>query len=142
MSTFAEGKYVEAIKTFIDLDVNPAKVVALYPDAVAGRLSMPRSKWIELFGGKASKSDEANVPPGAKVEGASDASAAQTAGAAIAAGFRATVEAVLPALPDGLPGLGNKDDDVKSVSSGTENKQAASTVKDKGKGKEDRQLSS
>jgi Vam6/Vps39-like protein vacuolar protein sorting-associated protein 39 len=39
--------------TFIELDINPAKVVALYPESVAGRLSMPQEEWISLFGGPA-----------------------------------------------------------------------------------------
>ncbi|KAJ7880982.1 hypothetical protein B0H14DRAFT_3763074 [Mycena olivaceomarginata] len=42
-----------AIDTLIALDVNPAKVVALYPEAVAGRLSVPQDSWIPLFGGPA-----------------------------------------------------------------------------------------
>ncbi|EDR08609.1 uncharacterized protein LACBIDRAFT_235177, partial [Laccaria bicolor S238N-H82] len=41
------------IDTFIELDFNPAKVVALYPDAVAGRLSVPQDGWIPLYGGPA-----------------------------------------------------------------------------------------
>lgn len=45
------------MKTFIALDFNPAKVVALYPDSVAGRLSVPSEKWISLYGGPAAESD-------------------------------------------------------------------------------------
>ena len=30
---------------------NPAKVVALYPESVAGRLAVPQEEWIPLFGG-------------------------------------------------------------------------------------------
>ena len=37
--------------TFIELDLNPAKVVALYPEIVAGRLAVPSERWIPLFGG-------------------------------------------------------------------------------------------
>ncbi|KAJ3506301.1 hypothetical protein NMY22_g17296 [Coprinellus aureogranulatus] len=51
MSQFKAGKFDEAIDTFIDLDFNPAKVVALYPEAVSGRLAVPKDKWIELYGG-------------------------------------------------------------------------------------------
>lgn len=39
----------------MELNTNPAKVVALFPESVAGRLSRPRSEWISLFGGPASK---------------------------------------------------------------------------------------
>ena len=51
VSKFRSGKYDDAINTFLDLDVNPAKVVALYPDKVAGRLAVKQEEWIGLFGG-------------------------------------------------------------------------------------------
>ena len=51
VSQFRDKKFDDAINTFIELDLNPAKVVALYPDVVAGRLSIPRSGWISLYGG-------------------------------------------------------------------------------------------
>ena len=51
VSQFREKKFDNAINTFIELDLNPAKVVALYPEAVAGRLSVPQSGWIPLYGG-------------------------------------------------------------------------------------------
>lgn len=53
VAQFREGKYDDAINTFLELDLNPAKVVALYPKRVAGRLSVPQSEWIPLFGGPA-----------------------------------------------------------------------------------------
>ena len=53
VSQFRAGKYDDAINTFLDLDVNPAKVVALYPDKVAGRLVVKQEEWIALFGGPA-----------------------------------------------------------------------------------------
>lgn len=52
VSLFAEGKYDEAIDIFLELDTNPAKVVAMYPPVVSGRLSKPQEEWITLFGGK------------------------------------------------------------------------------------------
>jgi hypothetical protein len=52
VSLFAESQFDDAINTFIELDINPAKVVALYPESIAGRLSIPRKKWFELHGGK------------------------------------------------------------------------------------------
>ena len=51
VSQFRVGKFDEAIDTFIDLDFNPAKVVALYPEAVSGRLAVPSERWIPLYGG-------------------------------------------------------------------------------------------
>ncbi|TCD70216.1 Vacuolar morphoproteinsis protein 6 [Steccherinum ochraceum] len=51
VSQFRSGHYKDAIDLFIELNINPAKVVALYPESVAGRLSVPQSEWIPLFGG-------------------------------------------------------------------------------------------
>ncbi|KAF8071649.1 hypothetical protein FPV67DRAFT_1746459, partial [Lyophyllum atratum] len=53
VSDFRAGKFEDAINTFLELDFNPAKVVALYPEEVAGRLSVPREGWISLYGGPA-----------------------------------------------------------------------------------------
>lgn len=114
MSVFSKGKYIEAIKTFIDLDVNPAKVVALYPESVAGRLSTPSAKWIQLFGGK---------PP----QGGSSGDTQGTAGTGTPRGtgqgltdqIMNTLEALVPAIPDAIPAISQarRDDDVKSIQS-------------------------
>ena len=44
---------VTPIRTFIELNFNPAKVVALYPDAVAAGPSVPQDGWIPFYGGTA-----------------------------------------------------------------------------------------
>ncbi|KAG2145393.1 uncharacterized protein EDB93DRAFT_1288619 [Suillus bovinus] len=51
VSQFRLGKFDDAINSFIELDLNPAKVVALYPERIAGRLSVSPDNWISLFGG-------------------------------------------------------------------------------------------
>ncbi|KAG0694684.1 vacuolar sorting protein 39 domain 1-domain-containing protein [Suillus ampliporus] len=56
VSQFRLGKFDDAINSFIELDLNPAKVVALYPERIAGRLSVPPDDWIPLFGGPANQS--------------------------------------------------------------------------------------
>ncbi|KAF8150879.1 hypothetical protein B0H34DRAFT_155040 [Crassisporium funariophilum] len=53
VSQFRASKFDTAIDTFNELDFNPAKVVALYPDSVAGRLSVSQDGWIPLYGGPA-----------------------------------------------------------------------------------------
>lgn len=58
VSQFRSSKYDDAINTFLDLDVNPAKVIALYPDKVAGRLAVKKEEWIALFGGPVAQSKE------------------------------------------------------------------------------------
>lgn len=61
VALFAQGEYDAAINVFIDLDINPAKVVALYPEEIAGRLSVPQSGWIELHGGSKCQGDAVAV---------------------------------------------------------------------------------
>jgi hypothetical protein len=51
VSLFKNGKYDDAIDIFIELDTNPSKVVSLYPESIAGRLSTLEKDWIGLFGG-------------------------------------------------------------------------------------------
>lgn len=51
VSQFQEGEYDRALDLFVELNINPAKVISLYPEAVSGRLSVPREQWIQLFGG-------------------------------------------------------------------------------------------
>ncbi|EGN98719.1 hypothetical protein SERLA73DRAFT_168336 [Serpula lacrymans var. lacrymans S7.3] len=58
VSQFSLGKYDDAINTFLELDLNPAKVVALYPESVSGRLSVPRDSWIPLYGGPATQPED------------------------------------------------------------------------------------
>ncbi|KJA16870.1 hypothetical protein HYPSUDRAFT_46906 [Hypholoma sublateritium FD-334 SS-4] len=63
VSDFRSLKFDDAIDAFIELDFNPAKVVALYPDSVAGRLSVPRERWIPLYGGPGVADDERAPSP-------------------------------------------------------------------------------
>lgn len=65
-------QFDEAIDTFIELDLNPAKVVALYPETVSGRLMVPQERWISLYGGSPTVKDHSptssseSVPVGDK----------------------------------------------------------------------------
>ncbi|KAF9236310.1 hypothetical protein BU15DRAFT_89236 [Melanogaster broomeanus] len=68
VSQFRAGKYDDAINLFLELDVNPAKVVALYPERVAGRLAVGREEWVALFGGPTAKVKEELSSGGAKAE--------------------------------------------------------------------------
>jgi hypothetical protein len=61
VATFAQGEYDTAINTFINSDINPAKIVALYPEEIAGRLAVPESGWIELHGGSKPQGDTTEV---------------------------------------------------------------------------------
>ena len=61
VAQFRAAQFDAAIDTFIELDFNPAKVVALYPESVAGRLSVPQEGWIPLYGGP-SQGEEDHIP--------------------------------------------------------------------------------
>lgn len=50
------NRYDDAIDRFISLDINPAKVVALYPSRISGKLARPSEAWEELFGGRSAES--------------------------------------------------------------------------------------
>lgn len=52
LTLFSQGKYDDAIDAFTELDINPAKVLALYPPSVAGDLSRSKEDWPPIFGGK------------------------------------------------------------------------------------------
>lgn len=71
---FQEGQFDKAIEMFLELDTNPAKVVALFPESISGRLAAPREKWIEMFGGETEKEDvvEEGGKSVAVVEGAEE----------------------------------------------------------------------
>ncbi|KAG9004579.1 Vacuolar morphogenesis protein 6 [Tulasnella sp. JGI-2019a] len=139
VSVFTEGKYAEAVKTFIDLGINPAKVVALYPESVAGRLSTPRPKWIELFGGKPPPTVTENPNTEIKdASGSTEAGQGQGAMAAFTDRVKATMDAAIPSLSDAIPSLGARDDDTRSVRSmrSVDRQQALSlpaTARDKNK---------
>ncbi|KAH7873389.1 uncharacterized protein C8R40DRAFT_1161652 [Lentinula edodes] len=62
VSEFEAGQFDKAIDTFTELNINPAKVVALYPESISGRLSVPRDKWIELYGGPPKQKDVVESP--------------------------------------------------------------------------------
>lgn len=52
LANFASQKWDEALDEFIALDINPAQVVALYPEStLSGSLHEPYDNWITLFGG-------------------------------------------------------------------------------------------
>jgi hypothetical protein len=61
---FKDGEYLTALRALAELDINPARVLGLFPELVSGRLSTPRDKWVDLFGGKlANAGDPTNREP-------------------------------------------------------------------------------
>jgi hypothetical protein len=94
---FARGQYDEAVNNFLELETNPAKVVALYPEAVSGRLYVPGNEWISLFGGKKTPLRKASGSVDSHTADASETAAtdAGTSGGDIATDH-ATVDASEP----------------------------------------------
>lgn len=62
VSLFANGRFDDAIEHFIELETNPARVIALYPVEISGPLARDRSDWVGMFGGaKKSKVSATNI---------------------------------------------------------------------------------
>ena len=127
MNDFRNARYDEAINAFLELDINPAKVVALYPESVAGRLSVPQDEWIPLFGGprKISPSDTASSQGSNE-----DVTATQDSAAVPTTTASTTVAQRPPSPPGSVRGIGmlksgfdnlisaaRKDDDAASIHS-------------------------
>ncbi|PIL35798.1 hypothetical protein GSI_02528 [Ganoderma sinense ZZ0214-1] len=121
---FRQAKYDQAIDAFLELDINPAKVVALYPESVAGRLSVPQDEWIPLYGGPKPKSpDSPSAPPTTHADNAQKPE--QEGGPASMSSpspLRGTppqgsVRGVLKTGLEGLVSTGKDDDDAASIRS-------------------------
>ncbi|KAL5525933.1 hypothetical protein ACEPAG_7271 [Sanghuangporus baumii] len=78
VSQFKKGEFDSALTAFIQLDINPAKVVALYPDVVSGRLHVPSDRWISLFGGPEPKPNAASAQSEQKEPGIGTSPVART----------------------------------------------------------------
>ncbi|KIK98408.1 hypothetical protein PAXRUDRAFT_823887 [Paxillus rubicundulus Ve08.2h10] len=65
VSNFRVGRYDDAIDAFLELDINPAKVIALYPERVAGRLAVRPEQWVSLFEGPVAKPNDESSGGGA-----------------------------------------------------------------------------
>ena len=55
VSQFRTGDFDRALDSFVQLNINPAKVISLYPESISGRLFVPRDQWIQMFGGPTPK---------------------------------------------------------------------------------------
>lgn len=97
-----------AIETFLDLDITPAKVIALFPEVVSGRLAMPDGEaQIQTFGGPKVRSTRPDESGGDGDDDASVTSGLEGAG-------RKVLSGTLAAL-----GLGTKHDDTGTGSDST-----------------------
>ncbi len=62
VAKFRRGEFDDAIDDFLSLEINPAKVVALFPESISGRLYIPAESWIPLFGGPSTPKKEEITP--------------------------------------------------------------------------------
>jgi len=95
------------MKTFTELEINPAKVIALYPESISGRLATSPDRWIELFGGSPPPSPLAEIT--SETESSSSPATGSTPTSAvvrppspkgsIAGTLRATLVDLVPGLP-------------------------------------------
>ena len=96
--------------------MNPAKVIALHADIVAGRLSVPRDCWIPLYGGPPKQTDSSSTSSDEAAEDGSPKKPADVQDALVTP----TTGSVRDKLKTGLSALmpsGPKDDDTASLSS-------------------------
>jgi hypothetical protein len=63
VSQLRSGEFDRALDSFVTLNINPAKVISLYPESISGRLSVPREHWIQMFGGPTPKATRGDGPP-------------------------------------------------------------------------------
>ncbi|KAF9560733.1 hypothetical protein CPC08DRAFT_636245 [Agrocybe pediades] len=132
VSLFRASKFDAAIDEFIELDFNPAKVVALYPESIAGRLSVPQDGWIPLYGGPAPVEKERNPSETSSSQDADKDKEKDKDTASIRSGHERTMTEMFDSIvPSGgsvggrlrktglgkfLPGV-HKDDDTASITS-------------------------
>lgn len=62
VSQFRAGEFDRALDLFVKLNINPAKVISLYPESISGRLSVPHDQWIQMFGGPTPKAAREAIP--------------------------------------------------------------------------------
>jgi hypothetical protein len=114
VALFRSGKFDDAINTFIELNINPAKVVALYPAKVTGRLSVPQKDWIPLFGGPTPAEESSSS--GSSKEASRERPAKDLLDA-LAISTSTSISHKLKGLGSLIPSGSGKDDDVASISS-------------------------
>jgi len=61
VSQFRAGDFDHALDLFVKVNINPAKVISLYPEAISGRLSVSRDQWIPMFGGPTPEAPQEEV---------------------------------------------------------------------------------
>ena len=87
VARFQEGEWDAAIDLFLEVDVNPAKVLAMYPAEVSGALARPPAEWMDLVAQAdegAAEHGHPALPPAAPIEPPSEAPSSAAALGALA----------------------------------------------------------
>ena len=117
VSQFRTGDFDRALDSFVQLNINPAKVVSLYPESISGRLSVPRDQWIQMFGGpppKAPREVTSSSPSSSSSEHGGDVEEPAQSGQIVAPTGKASK---LKNPLDGIWPSGFKDSDTASITS-------------------------
>ncbi|EPQ27516.1 uncharacterized protein PFL1_05054 [Pseudozyma flocculosa PF-1] len=100
---FSQNRFDEAVEIFTELEMNPAKVLALYPPNVAGDLSRSRDEWLPIFGGpNVAKVADIEPPSAATTTGTSSLSSSPAGRSANAGIVQPTPRSKLSALLTGM----------------------------------------
>jgi hypothetical protein len=121
----------KAIETFITLDINPAKVISLFPETVSGRLAAPEEDWVELLGGPSKEKVAAAKAASASIETTADPKDDEEAGTG-----RKLVTGTLAAFglghrPESVVGGAADESDTASMRGRTVTAEKGPSVKDK-----------
>ncbi|KAF8486196.1 hypothetical protein DFH94DRAFT_623079 [Russula ochroleuca] len=114
VSQFRTGEFDPALDLFVTLNINPAKVISLYPQSISGRLSVPHEQWIQMFGGPTPKAPrEATSSSSSSSEHGGDIEEPALSGQTVAlAGKVGKLKTPHDGIPPGL-----KDSDTASITS-------------------------
>lgn len=133
MSQFKSAQFPGAINAFIELNINPAKVVALYPESIAGRLAVSEDDWIVLFGGPAKASPASETASTHDDSGGSktvedEPGQAEPAYPARPPSPHGSVRGLLKTGLDSLRASGKKEDDLETASVKAKKKECKSVT--------------
>ncbi|KAH8118200.1 vacuolar sorting protein 39 domain 1-domain-containing protein [Phellopilus nigrolimitatus] len=119
VAQFKKGDFDGAMNAFIELDINPAKVVALYPEGVSGRLHIPPERCIPLFGGPEPKSTGKPDDPKKRAD---DRSSSLTRTPSPASSMRSRRRGTLESTLAGVGASSDREDDRISIRGRTKDK--------------------
>lgn len=124
----ANAAFEEAVDTWIDLDLNPAKVLSIFPEKIAGNgLSRPQKDWTKIWGEELVQEGfamEAVVEPLARVKASSAGGAGSRRGSTSGAGVGSAIARDRSRLA-GMFGRASRPSSIVGEPSGTDGRAAS-----------------